>query len=122
MENNSEAKILRIYISNTDKFRDNLLYEMLIFAARRYKISGATVLKGIMGFGASSKIYSDHFWELTEKLPVVVELIDEPARIDAFAERILPWLNKLECGCLITSSNVMLVLQQKGKKKGFFSW
>ncbi|MFO7722438.1 MAG: DUF190 domain-containing protein [Bacteroidales bacterium] len=122
MEINGKAKLLRIHISNTDKFRDNLLYEMLVFAAKRYGIAGATVTRGIMGFGSSSKIYSENFWELSEKLPVVVELIDETEKIDQFTERILPWLQKLKTGCLITSDVVTLVHHQKGEKRGFFQW
>lgn len=48
-----EVKLLKIYISNTDKFKHNLMYEVLVYAARRYGLAGATVLKGTMGYGAA---------------------------------------------------------------------
>ncbi|MCL4484172.1 MAG: DUF190 domain-containing protein [Bacteroidetes bacterium] len=77
METKTEARMLRIYVSSTDKFKHGLLYETLVFAAKRYGLSGATVLKGAMGFGSSSIVRSVRFWEITEKLPVVIEIVDE---------------------------------------------
>ncbi|MBW6491746.1 MAG: DUF190 domain-containing protein [Lentimicrobium sp.] len=120
MENNSEAVRLRIYISNTDKFRHTLLSETLVFAARRYGLAGATVIKGGMGFGSSSVIHSSKFWEITEKLPVVVELVDEADKINRFLEIILPWFEKIPTGCLITSEKVFINLFKKGRGKKFF--
>ena len=117
MEANSEAKILRIFTSNTDKFKHSLLYETIIFAAKRYGLAGATATKGIMGFGSSSVIRSVKFWELTEKLPIVVEIIDDSKKIDDFIEKILPWFDYLSCGCLITVENVTTILRKQGSKK-----
>jgi uncharacterized protein len=117
MEIQGEAKLLRIFISNTDKFKHLPLYEMVIFAAKRYGIAGATVLKGAMGYGSSSKIRSVKLWEVTEKLPVVVEIIDTSEKIDAFTEKILPWFEKLRYGCLITVEKANIVLNKQGSKK-----
>ena len=118
MKIGGEVKILRIYISNTDKFRHQPLYEMVVFAARRYGMAGATVFKGMMGFGSSSVIRSVRLWELTEKLPVVVEIVDEEKKIDDFLEKILPWFEKVPYGCLITSEKADVVLHKEGRKKG----
>ncbi len=63
MEIKGEATLLRIYTSNTDKFKHNLLYEMVVYAARRYGLAGATVLKGTMGYGSSSVVHSNKFWQ-----------------------------------------------------------
>ncbi len=120
MEINKEARILRIYVSSTDKFKHGLLYETLVFAAKRYGLSGATVLKGVMGFGSSSVVRSTRFWEITEKLPVVVEIVDETEKIELFTKKILPWFDKINTGCLITSEKADVVLFKQGKKKGFF--
>lgn len=96
---------------------------MIVFAARRYGLAGATVLKGIMGYGSSSVVHSMKFWEITEKLPVVIEIIDQADKIEAFKVKILPWLDKIRYGCLITSERVDVVLSKSGKKKsGFFSF
>lgn len=116
METLEEARVLRIYISNTDKFRHTPLYEMVVFAARRYGLAGATVIKGEMGFGSSSTIHSHKFWEITEKLPVVVEIIDSKEKIDAFTAKILPWFQNLRYGCLITTHDANIKLFKKGTK------
>jgi len=91
------------------------------FAAKRYGLAGATVLKGAMGYGSSSKIHSMKFWELTEKIPVVIEIIDEAGKIDTFTEKILTWFDKLRSGCLITVEKAHILLNKQGTKKGFFS-
>jgi uncharacterized protein len=122
METKGEARILRVYISNTDKFKHNLLYETIVFAAKRYGLAGASVHKGIMGFGSSSQVYSVKFWELTEKLPVVVEIVDEAEKIEKFVEKIKPWFDKLRYGCLITVEKTDIVLFKPGTKKGFFNF
>jgi PII-like signaling protein len=119
MEKQGDAKLLRIFISNTDKFKHAPLYEMVVFAAKRYGLAGATVLKGTMGYGSSNVIRSVKFWEITEKLPVVIEIVDEAEKIEKFTEKILPWFDKLRYGCLITVEDVKVVLYKQGRKKGF---
>jgi len=116
MELKGEAKLLRIFISSTDKFKHTPLYEMLVFAAKRYGLVGATVLRGVMGFGGSSAISSMKFWELTEKLPIVVEIVDESEKIEKFTEIILPYFDKIRYGCMITVEKANIVLFKKGKK------
>jgi uncharacterized protein len=116
MEINSEAKLLRIFISSTDKFKHAPLYEVILFAAKRYGLSGATVLKGIMGYGASNVIRSVKFWEISEKLPMVVEIVDEAGKIEQFAETILPYFDKIRNGGMITIEKVTIVLHKKGTK------
>lgn len=111
---------LRIYISNTDKFRHTLLSETLVFAAKRYGLAGATVIRGSMGFGSSSVVHSSKFWEITEKLPVVVEMVDETTKIEQFMNIIRPWFGKIPNGCLITAEKVQVVLFKQGLKKKFF--
>jgi PII-like signaling protein len=120
MDANAEARRLRIYLSSTDKFKSGLLYETLVFAARRYGLTGATVLKGVMGFGSSSVVRSTRFWEITEKLPVVIEIVDEAGKIERFTEKILPWFDKIDTGCLITSEKADIILFKQGKKKKGF--
>jgi hypothetical protein len=120
MEKQGDAKILRIFISNTDKFKHAPLYEMVVFAARRYGMAGATVIKGTMGYGSSNVIRSVKFWEITEKLPIVIEIVDESEKIEKFTEKILPWFDKLRYGCLITVEDVKVLLFKQGTKKSFF--
>jgi PII-like signaling protein len=120
METYVEASLMRIFISNTDKFKHAPLYEMIVFAAKRYGLAGATVLKGTMGFGSSSVVRSSKFWEITEKLPVVIEIVDETQNIDAFAEKIIPWFEKLRYGCMITVEKVNIVYYKNAERRGYF--
>jgi uncharacterized protein len=117
METNSEAKLLRIYISSTDKFRHSPLYEMILFAAKRYGMSGATVLRGVMGYGSGNVIHSMKFWEISEKLPMVVEIVDEAEKIEKFTETILPYFDKIRNGGMITLEKVTIVMHKTGSKK-----
>lgn len=109
-------KLLRFYVSNTDKVKYTTVYEALAFAAKRYDMSGVTVYKGIMGYGANKKMVSDKFWELTGKTPIVVEIIDEAEKIDKFLSRLTPWLNHLPHGCLVVVHDVEMCFYKSGKK------
>jgi uncharacterized protein len=120
METTDEAKLLRIFISSTDKFKHAPLYEVIVFAAKRYGLAGATVLKGFMGFGASSVVNSQKLWEISEKLPLVIEIVDEAAKIDSFVETILPFFEKIPKGGLITLEKINIVLHKSGTKISFF--
>ena len=117
MEIKGEAKLLRIFISSTDKFRHTPLYEVIVFAAKRYGLAGATVLKGVMGFGASRSISSMKFFEISEKMPMVVEIIDESEKIEKFIEIILPYFEKIKNGCMITAEKASIILYKKGVKQ-----
>ena len=116
MEIKGEAKLLRIFISSTDKFKHTPLYEVIVFAAKRYGLAGATVLKGFMGYGASSVVQSQKLWEMTEKLPLVIEMVDEAAKIDGFVETILPYFEKIPKGGLITLEKASIVLFKSGSR------
>ena len=117
MKSGYKAKRLRIYISSTDKFKHSPLYEVIVYSAKRYGIAGATVIKGIMGYGASSEISSNKLWEITEKLPLVVEIIDESHKIDLFFESIKPYFDKIGKGHIITVDETTVIMHRAGKKK-----
>jgi len=107
--------ILKIYASNTDKVGAELLYEHIVYLAKSKGISGVTVYRGIMGYGMSSNtITSTRFWELTEKLPVMIEIIDKTEILEEFFSLIEPDLNKMPKGCLVTFEHVEIRLQKKG--------
>jgi uncharacterized protein len=117
MEITGDAKLLRVFISSTDKFKHAPLYEVIVFAAKRYGLAGATVLKGFMGYGASSVVQSQKLWELTEKLPLVIEMVDEAAKIDGFVETILPYFERIPKGGLITMEKATVILHKSGNNK-----
>ncbi len=117
MEKQEEARLLRIFVSSTDKFKHTPLYEVIVFAARRHGIAGATVIKGFMGYGSSSIVHSQKFWELAEKVPIIIEIVDTADKIDSFMEVILPYFESLPKGGLITMEKVNILLHKTGRKK-----
>lgn len=107
--------ILRIHASTTDRIGSKLLYEYIVELAQESGISGATVYRGIMGYGASNKIHNSKFWELTEKLPVVIELVDKTEILQAFFKGVEQDLYDMPKGCLATLEQLSIIMQKKGK-------
>jgi PII-like signaling protein len=103
------AILLRMMMSSTDKVKTTALHEAIVYAAKRFGLSGATVLKGMMGFGLSGKMFSPSLWEFSEKVPLILEIVDEEVKIDAFLESIRPYLSKIPAGLLITKQNVQRI-------------
>ena len=120
MKTNDNVKVLKVYTSSTDKLEHSPMYEMIVFAARRHGMAGATVHKGVMGYGGSSVVHSAKFWETNDKLPVVVEIIDESSKIEAFFEIIKPYLESVRYGCLVTIEDAQVLLYKAGGKKTVF--
>jgi PII-like signaling protein len=112
-DNNS---ILKIYASSTDRIGSKIFYDYIVHEAKNYGIAGVTVYRGIMGYGSSSKISSSRFWELTEKLPVTIEMIDETEKVELFFQHIEPKLMAMQKGCLATLEPVKIKLIKSGKK------
>jgi uncharacterized protein len=117
MKATKEASLLRIFLSSTDKYEHKPLYEIIVFAAKEHNMAGATVLRGVMGYGASSGITNSKFWELTEKIPMVIEIIDSTEKIEKFYEVIKSYFEKVRYGCVITIEKTNIVYQKTGKKK-----
>jgi PII-like signaling protein len=116
MKTDSKAYLLKIFISTTDKINSSLLYENIVLKAKEKGLAGATVHKGMLGFGASSVIHSSRFWEMSEKLPVIIEIIDDQIKIDTFFDEIKPLLDHMPKGCLVTKEEVQVLLYKSGAK------
>ncbi len=101
----SEAFLLRIFIGESDKHGGRPLYEVLVEEARKRGMAGATVLRGFLGFGASSRIHTSKILRLSEDLPVVVEIVDTEERIEAF----LPDLDTMIEEGLVTLEKVRVI-------------
>jgi PII-like signaling protein len=93
-----EAVLLRIFFGESDKFHRLPLHEAIVLKAREMHLGGATVLRGQIGFGHSSRIHTSKFLRLSQDLPVVVEIIDSQEKIDRF----LPVLDGMMASGLIT--------------------
>ena len=86
-----EGTLLRIFIGEADKVQGKPLYEWIVLRAREQGLAGATVLRGMMGFGANTRrIHTFRFETLSEDLPVVVEIVDTTEKLEQFLERIEP--------------------------------
>jgi uncharacterized protein len=116
MKQEEKAQRLRIYLSSTDKYEHRPLYETIVYESRSFGLTGATVLKGIMGYGASSEIYSNKLWELTEKVPLVIELIDDSHKLESFIEHIKPFFEKAGKGVIVTIDETTVLLHKTGRK------
>jgi len=105
-------------MSSTDKLGHTPLYESIVFAAKEHGIAGATVIKGFMGFGASSEIYSNKIWEISEKVPLIVEIIDTPEKTDSFYEVIKTFFVKAGKGHIVTMDETVILSHKSGIKSG----
>lgn len=104
-----KSSMLRIYVGNTDKINGAPLYETIVYAAKRKGMAGATVYKGVMGYGANSIVHSTKIFEISQDLPMVVEIVDTDERINVFLEIIQPYLENPKFGLLITRQTVDVI-------------
>ncbi len=88
MKLEGEGKLLRIFIGESDHWQDGPLYEAIVRRARERGLAGATVLRGIEGFGASSRLHTARILRLSEDLPVVIEIVDSVEKINTFLDDI----------------------------------
>ncbi len=100
-----EAELLRIFVGEGDRYHGKPLYEAIVNTAREQGMAGATVLRGIMGFGAHSRMHTAKILRLSEDLPVVVEIVDKPERI----AELLPKLDEMIEEGLITLERARVV-------------
>lgn len=97
-----QAKLLRIFFGEDDKYGGKPLYECIVLKAREMHLAGATVLRGPMGFGHSSRLHTTKILRLSEDLPVVIEIVDSQEKIDAF----LPVLDGMMGSGLVTIEQI----------------
>ncbi|RTG98006.1 hypothetical protein CSW25_12345 [Thermus scotoductus] len=100
-----EAKLLRIFVGESDRHGGRPLYEAIVLEAKRQGLAGATVFKGFMGFGAHSRIHTAKVLQLSEDLPVMIEIVDTEERIRAF----LPVLEGMVKEGLVTLEKVEVI-------------
>jgi PII-like signaling protein len=100
-----EAVLLRIYIGESDRWNHRPLYEAIVLKAREMHLAGATVLRGPMGFGKSSRLHTAKILRLSLDLPLVIEIVDAEEKIQAF----LPALDSMIQGGLVTLEKVRVI-------------
>jgi len=100
-----QCELLRIFIGEHDRYHGKPLYEAIVAEARREGMAGATVLRGMMGFGAHSRLHTAKVLRLAEDLPIVVEIVDAPEKI----ETLLPKLDEMISEGLVTLEKVRVI-------------
>ena len=107
-----DAVLLRIFIGESDRWHHQPLYEALVLKARELHLAGATVLRGPMGFGKSSRMHTAKILRLSMDLPLVIEIVDSEEKINSF----LPVLDEMMKGGLVTLEKVRVILYRAAKK------
>jgi PII-like signaling protein len=100
-----DGYLLRIFVGESDKHSHSPLYESVVLEAREAGLAGATVLRGLMGFGRNSVVHTAKILRLSEDLPIVIEIVDSLAKIEAF----LPTLDTLIREGLVTLERVRVI-------------
>jgi uncharacterized protein len=107
-----ERTLMRIHIGESDKWHGKPLYEAIVEMLRKEGFSGATVLRGVAGYGGSSVYHTDKILRLSQDLPIILEVVETTERI----EQILPRLDGMVEGGLITLEKVRVILYRAAKK------
>lgn len=88
MELKEDGYLLRIFIGEADKHQGKPLYKWLVIKAREFGLAGATVLRGVMGFGANSRIHTSSILRLSEDLPVIIEIVDSIENLEKYLDHV----------------------------------
>ena len=104
MNISDEGQLLRVYVGESDRWQGKPLYEAIVLKARGMGIAGTTVLRGIMGFGAASRIHTSKILRLSEDLPVVVEIVDSAQKI----AQLLPEIESMVQEGLVTLESIRM--------------
>jgi len=111
MKIDGEGELLRVFIGESDRWHGQPLSEAIVRRARELGLAGATVLRGLEGFGAHSRIHTSSILRLSQDLPIVIEIVDKPERIEAF----LPILDEMVHEGMITVEKVRVIAYREGK-------
>ncbi|GMA97893.1 DUF190 domain-containing protein [Pelosinus sp. IPA-1] len=101
----SQAKRLRIYIGETDRYKGKPLYQALVEKAKELDMAGATVVRGLMGYGANSRIHTAKILDLSSDLPIVVEIIDS----EEYMDKLLPLLDEMVQEGLVIIDEIQVI-------------
>ena len=115
MELKAEAKLLRIFLGESDKVKHTALYEVIVREARQLGLAGATVWRGIMGFGPTSRIRTARILDLSTDLPIIVEIVDNEDKIQRFLPILHDLFESAQSGGIITIENVNVIKYLHGK-------
>ncbi len=106
-----QGTLLRIFIGELDHYKGKPLYEQIVFKARELNLAGVTVIRGLMGFGAHSRLHTATLLRLSEDLPIIIEIVDTGENIN----KIIPFLDEVVKEGLITMEKVKVIKYRSNK-------
>ena len=109
MELKGEAKLIRIFVGESDHLHHIPVYEKIVQEARKLHLAGATVFKGIMGYGKTSRIHTAKILRLSEDMPIVIEIVDEEEKIQKFLPVLHDLFEEADSGGLITMEKADII-------------
>ena len=110
-----EGKLLRIFLGEGDHYNGQQLFEAIVHLARSKGLAGATVLRGIEGFGAHSRMHKSAILDLSEDLPILIEIVDTSEKVEALLPEIDAIIEKANCGVMMTMEKVDVRKYSAGK-------
>ena len=117
MELKSEAKLVRIFVGESDLIHHIPVYEKIVLEARKMHLAGATVFKGVMGYGGTSRVHTSKILRLSEDMPMVIEIVDEEEKINIFLPLLHDIFEEANCGGLITMEKAEIIKYVVGNNK-----
>ena len=105
-----EGQLLRIFVGESDRWKGSPLHEAIVTRAKESGLAGATVLRGLLGYGARSRVHSAHILRLSDDLPLVIEIVDRETSIRAF----LPKLDEMVSEGMVTLERVEILIYRDG--------
>lgn len=116
MKIEGNAKLLRIFIGESDKIGAKTVYEEIVISARKASLAGATVYRGVMGFGKNSVIHTAKILAISDDMPLVIEIVDEEKKIDDFIPTVKNIFEEANSGGLITVERAEIIHYTSRKK------
>lgn len=107
-----QAVMLRVFIGESDSLKGKPLYEQIVLKARELNLAGATVLRGVMGFGANSRLHSAKLLTLSEDLPIVIEIVDTEEKI----QELMPFIDENVKEGLVTMETMRIIKYRHAKE------
>ncbi|RUT73178.1 DUF190 domain-containing protein [Ancylomarina longa] len=110
------SKLLRVFVGEAARVYQRPLYEAIVFGAKKYGMAGATVHRGIMSYGANSRVHSSKIFTLSDDLPIIIEFVDTSEKVEGFLHILELLIEKAGGGGMITMEQVDVIRYQPQNK------